>query len=343
MREFQINCPASFLETIDGDPELVVLCHFIYLYENGTVVMQVPILSKDQKINVRMYDLYESIRSEDKMTSRLFRSNIIRCTSPDSLISYCIVSIVKTKEGLRIGRHYSQSHNIDHVARFIDNNPNSIKRKESYSVNHFRWNMDRLFFLRMNVTTGQNMEALVAKFFLFVRSMKIRTPCELLSQLVRFGNEQVYFYKSDFDITNGEENDYCDSAIEDTGCGDCEDSSHFITRFVNTLGYVGEILASHIITDKTYCNVICSIIKQLSQCEPRLLLCFNKEKEFHCMNVFIMGNQHLYVDSTSTDTAFLGEATYETKYGKKCFLISRMHIGISDDQENLFWNPEREF
>jgi hypothetical protein len=338
MREFHIVCPQSLLESIPGDPNLFVLCHYIYMYENSRVVLQVPIF-KNQSLNVRIYDLYENIRPEDKLASQKFRANIIRGISADSPISYCIVSIVYTKPDLRIGRHYSQTHNIDHIKRFTDECPVK-KHKDSYNVNRYKWNMDRLFFLRLNVTAGQTMEAHVAKFLHAVRTTNIRTPCDLLSQLIRYGNEHVYFYKPDIDITNGVDNDFCDTAIEDTGCGDCEDSSHFIVRFVHTLSVVGEVLAKLIITDQKNYNSLCSVIKQLAQCEPRLLLCFNKNNEFHCINVFVAGNQHYYADSTSVDTAFDGDENYEKKYGEKCFLISRMHIGNLDGN---FFNLEREF
>jgi hypothetical protein len=332
MREFHIVVPPHFSQI--SDPELAILCHFIYIYENGRVVMQVPI-SFNRTIIVYIYDLYEQIRRED---SRLFRSNIIRAVSADSSISYCYVSIVYTKKNIRIGRHYSTTHQITHKQRIICEQNKSL---ETYNIMNYKWSMDRLFFLRLNVTAGQAMEMHVLTFLQSIRSNNnIRTPCDLLSQLIRYGNEQVYFYKADIDITNGEENDYCDSAIEDTGCGDCEDSSHFIVRFVNTLSMVGEALAKLILNDP---NTICSIIKQIAQFEPRLLLCFNKENDFHCLNVFVSGTQHYYVDSTSVDTAFIGDEVYEKKYGKKCFLISRLHIGIYDDPDGNFFNPEREF
>lgn len=336
MREFNIVGPQSFFQLLDT--ELAVLCHFIYIYENGSVVMQLPI-SVNQTIKVHIYDLYEKIHPEDHVVSRLFRSNVLRAMSSDSAISYCIVSIVYTKKDLRIGRHYSTIHNIDHIKRIIGDK--SIRTQvESYSVLNYKWTMDRLFFLRLNVTAGQAMEMHVVKFLKVIQSINIRTLCDLFSHLVRYGNENVYFYKTDMDITNDEENDYCDTAIEDTGCGDCEDSSHFIVRFVNTLCMVGEALAKLIIANP---STVCDLIKQLAQCEPRILLCFNKANDFHCMNVFVSGAQHFYVDSTSVDTAFLGDAIYEQKYGNKCFLLSRMHIGIFNDPNSNFFNPQLEF
>jgi hypothetical protein len=303
------------------------LTYYLYIFMNDTLVLQYN-YNEAKKAEIQIYERDEVVPNTVDCEQVIRKRQEGSCS-----FKYQNVIILFDKKRNRICRH------ICSLPIVIDTQPPSTwKRfdvKKSYvdKESGQSWTMQHPFFQSLNVTSGRAMELYVHEF-LSSRHGPYSYEA-FLSEMVRFGHENVWFYKDDYDFIRGKSNDYCDPSIESNGAGDCEDSSHFMIRFIKTLTEIGH----------------CENIRRLCGYHRHLLFCMTKNNICHCIIVLVPKQSPtldtlIFVDSTNPDDGvFVGYEMYKAKFGRCLFTVSNLHISSVFKNTNAleFFSPDEDF
>ena len=340
---FELSIPIQFFDKKEPEAAVEYLCAYVYVYEDGVLVFQhpIPIYKTMMNLSIYGYDRNERIGC-DHISSLYFRC---RNEQKQTTFSYQVTLIVR-KDGKRIGRHTCKVHTkVNAVVVKKKNQVFTVQDtlKHRVGTEYLPYNIQHRFFQDLYISTGPCMAIYIHRFFSWLGKTVVSDYIMLISKMVEFGTKEIWWFMSDWDYNNNSTNDYCDSCIENSGCGDCEDSSHFMVRFIRAMSEIGDQI----------CPNYKELISELKEFEhARLLFCFTKYEEFHCMVVvpppveMRSMDRLLFVDSTCPGNVFLGYSRFLNQYKKPIFCMTDVfysHLEESDRIEIDFFYPKLDF